>query len=63
MTIPSRPGWLHQLSRRGPQFGRLRAYHGLDPDWALPTKPRNQLSGVEENMLRSYRILTGKTPP
>ncbi len=31
-----------------------------DPSWVLPTKPLNQLSGAEENMVRSYHILTGK---
>ena len=29
----------------------------MDPDTKLPDKPLNQLSGAEENLIRSYNIL------
>jgi hypothetical protein len=34
-----------------------------DPQWKLPDKPVSEMTGAEENMLRNYRILTGKNIP
>lgn len=34
-----------------------------NPDWKLPDKPVSQMTGAEENMLRSYTILTGRPLP
>jgi hypothetical protein len=34
-----------------------------DPSWALPKKPLSQMTGAEENMVRNYIILTGKSAP
>ena len=32
-----------------------------DPTWVLPRKPLSEMTGAEENMVRSYHILTGKS--
>lgn len=32
-----------------------------DPSWVLPKKPLSEMTGAEENMVRSYHILTGKS--
>jgi len=31
-----------------------------DPSWVLPNKPLSEMTGAEENMIRSYNILHGK---
>jgi len=32
-----------------------------DPSWVLPKKPLSEMTGAEENMVRNYHILTGKS--
>lgn len=31
-----------------------------DPSWVVPNKPLSEMTGAEENMVRSYNILHGK---
>jgi hypothetical protein len=31
-----------------------------DPSWVVPSKPLSEMTGAEENMVRSYNILNGK---
>lgn len=33
-----------------------------DPTWVLPSKPLSEMTGAEENMIRSYNILHPKGP-
>jgi hypothetical protein len=44
------PGQAHNSA----DCGRILAW---DPSWVLPNKPLSEMTGAEENMVRSYNIL------
>ena len=47
------------LAHNSADCSRIDAW---DPSWVVPNKPLSEMTGAEENMVRSYNILHDKKP-